>query len=194
LFAAQNSILTIARRLGVSYRTADHAATVVRDAILMDWPGGAAPSDQPDAIWGVAQRGKQVAVERGNELSLDRILNLDISLSVRTGVIYTDPWQPRTGPPYDTLVFRPRNPTIGRPGMRGKLIAIDHLKGFWQYVRTHQLLNRQIGSSRIGGYWQEQAFRFQHADEVLLPILVKKVCSLIPQPSNHRRSMNRCCI
>ncbi|HUO09339.1 MAG TPA: transposase [Phycisphaerae bacterium] len=181
LFARHESAYQIARSLDISYPTATRAVFIIRQAILTSHAANILVATHPHAVWGITQNHDRVIIRRLPDLDPEKALFLPIAKSVRAGTIYTNPWQHPDGP-FDSLVFRPTRNVLGLKNAQiSKLpLAIDRLAGFWHYVRTNRTFWRQVGTSQLGLYWGEHAFRFNHRDSALLPILLQSICALLP--------------
>jgi transposase len=181
LFAAAQSTLQIAKALNISYATAGRALLITRKAILSQHAAHILSVKPSYAVWGISQHHDRVAVKHLPNLDPDKALYLPVSKSIRAGVIYTNPWQ-EAEDHFQTLVFRPKRHVLGLTDIHlsRRPLAIDHLNHFWQYARTHRLLWRQIGSTHVGLYWGEQAFRFHHRNAPLLHPLIHALAALIP--------------
>uniref|UniRef100_I2Q0H8 ISXO2-like transposase domain-containing protein n=1 Tax=Desulfovibrio sp. U5L TaxID=596152 RepID=I2Q0H8_9BACT len=204
LFAARETAHAMAAALAVAYNTAYKAATVTRLAILADSLDGLAvlggplgrelgfaggvlrpkPADAPLAavpVFGILEREGTVFVDYLPDMTPGDLLHFNLHFSLplsRLGaIVYSDRYQR-----YQTLVTCGSDLLARRfVEVAGRVPAVEpRREGFWPYARERLVRFHGVTARKFPLYLKELEFRYNHRDDDILPILLEKVCAVVP--------------
>lgn len=198
LFERESSPAEIARELGRAYATAFHAVTVVRAGILAHSSAGNVLS-RDDAlalphvcahrgrkalevgghvpVFGICETSGWVAVPALLNTSPEQVLRLAVKKVRRGNIVYTG----RIGR-YDALIFSMRSRSaVSRTPFACSPAYIDRASGFWAYARPRLTAHRGVSPEHFPLYLEELAFRYNHRDAALAPILLRYLCDFVPR-------------
>lgn len=125
-------------------------------------------------VFGILKRNGQVKVTPISRRNHREILEKVVSYSTPGSLYYTDEWQA-----YTSLSLRGEHIVIrkekGRPKGRDHINGIE---GFWSYAKHWLYPYRGVPKRYFHLYLAEVAFRFNHRDQDLVPILEKLMKSI----------------
>ena len=205
LFELEVTALRAARQTGLSYPTAWRAFTVIRRALVtQEEPALLTREVEVDEsyfgpirskrarggptgrgtrakipVFGVLERGGQVAVEVIRDASARSLLDSTVKLVKRGSIVYSDRWKG-----YDTLTFcgyQHLRVDHGRRFTRGR-VHINGLEGFWSYAKGKLIRHRRVTARYFPLYLYEMQFRYNHRQVELFPILLRMLLQPVPNP------------
>lgn len=194
LFELETPPKVLAEQMAVAQNTADKGVRVLRraimahalDAALYARTGllGGASQDAPP-VFGILERGGWAFVDLMQEMSVEALAhfrnNFHLQTVTRGRLVYTDRYRH-----YDTLVFYAGDglllaPFKGQGRTRAaKGVYVDGKQGFWSYVRERLRRGRGVGARYFPFYLKELEFRYNHRQEDIFPLLVRFLCSFVP--------------
>lgn len=202
LFELEVSTRKMSSQLGVSYKTAYKAVTILRMAILAQrregkrflgkgkeveldesYFGGrrkgrrgrGAAGKVP--VFGILERDGQVLVEVVPNVTAETLLGLTVKTVRRGSIVYTDRFKS-----YDSLMFcgyRHLKVDHSKRFARGR-VYINGLEGFWSFAKERLLKYHGISPDRFPLYLKELEFRYNHRKEDIFPLLVNFLADLVP--------------
>ena len=201
LFELEISTRKMASQLGISYKTAYKAVTVLRWAILAhaeeskgllgkeveldeSYFGGrrkgrrgrGAAGKVP--VFGILERAGKVQVQVVPDVTAETLLGLTVKTVRRGSIVYTDRFKS-----YDSLMFcgyRHLKVDHSKRFARGR-VYINGLEGFWSFAKERLLKYHGISPDRFPLYLKELEFRYNHRREDIFPLLVSCLADLVPK-------------
>lgn len=201
LFELEVSTRKMAGQLGVSYKTAYKAVTLLRLAILSNAKDGkgflgreveldesyfggrrkgkrgrGAAGKVP--VFGILERAGRVWVKEVPDVTAETLLDLTVKTVRRGSIVYTDRFKS-----YDSLMFcgyRHLNVDHSKRFARGR-VYINGLEGFWSFAKERLHKFHGISPGRFPLYLKELEFRYNHREEDIFPILVNFLSDLVPK-------------
>jgi transposase len=200
LFELEISTRKMAGQLGISYKTAYKAVTILRWAILSHAEDGkeflgkeveldesyfggrrkgkrgrGAAGKVP--VFGILERAGRVWVQAVPDVSAETLLNLTVKTVRRGSIVYTDRFSS-----YDSLMFcgyRHLKVDHSKRFARGR-VYINGLEGFWSFAKERLHKYHGISPERFPLYLKELEFRYNHREEDIFPLLVSFLSDLVP--------------
>lgn len=201
LFELEVSTRKMASQLGISYKTAYKAVTVLRWAVLAhaeeckgllgkeveldeSYFGGrrkgrrgrGAAGKVP--VFGILERAGQVQVHVVPDVTAETLLGLTVKTVRRGSIVYTDRFKS-----YDSLMFcgyRHLKVDHSKRFARGR-VYINGLEGFWSFAKERLLKYHGISPQRFPLYLKELEFRYNHRKEDIFPLLANCLADLVPK-------------
>jgi transposase len=201
LFELEVSTRKMSFQLGVSYKTAYKAVTILRLAILSKATGGkemlgreveldesyfggrrkgkrgrGAAGKVP--VFGILERAGRVWVTPVPDVTAETLLDLTVKTVRRGSIVYTDRFKS-----YDSLMFcgyRHLNLDHSKRFAKGR-VYINGLEGFWSFAKERLHKFHGISPERFPLYLKELEFRYNHREEDIFPLLVKYLADLVPK-------------
>jgi transposase len=198
-FEVELSARKIAQQVGLSYPTVLKAVTLIRLAILVDrnsdgflkgeieldesYFGGRRKGKRGRGaagkvpVFGIYERNGTVRVEVVKNVTAESLMHMTIKTVRRGSIVYTDKFCS-----YDALMFcgyRHLRVDHGKRFASGK-VYINGLEGFWSYAKERIIKFHGVSKEKFPLYLKEMEFRYNHRHQVLFPLLVQRVCNLVP--------------
>lgn len=104
-------------------------------------------------------------------------LHFSLPLSRLGAIVYSDRYQR-----YQTLVTCGSDLLARRfVEVAGRVPAVEpRREGFWPYARERLVRFHGVTARKFPLYLKELEFRYNHRNEDILPIILEKVCSVVP--------------
>jgi transposase len=190
----------MAFQLGLVYKTVYKAVTTLRMAILAhskdfkrlldgeievdeSYFGGKRKGNRGRGaagkvpVFGILERDGIVSVEVVPNVKAETLLDLTVKKVRRGSIVYTDRYRS-----YDALMFCGyRHLRIDhRTHFSKGRVYVNGLEGFWSFAKERLMKFHGISPVRFPLYLKELEFRYNHRYTDIYPILVKYLCSLVP--------------
>jgi len=200
LLELEVSVRKMAFQLGLAYKTVYKAVTTLRMAILAhskdfekllegeievdeSYFGGKRKGNRGRGaagkvpVFGILERDGIVSVEVVPNVKAETLLDLTVKKVRRGSIVYTDRYRS-----YDALMFcgyrhlRVDHKTHFSKGR----VYVNGLEGFWSFAKERLMKFHGISPVRFPLYLKELEFRYNHRYTDIYPILVKYLCSFVP--------------
>jgi transposase len=128
-------------------------------------------------VFGIYERNGTVRVEVVKNVTAESLLNMTIKTVRRGSIIYTDKFRG-----YDALMFcgyRHLRIDHKRRFSSGK-VYINGVEGFWSYAKERIIKFHGVSKKKFPLYLKEMEFRYNNRHQNLFPLLVQKLCNLVP--------------
>lgn len=200
-FEVELSARRIAQQVGLSYPTILRAVTLLRMAIVTSQEEGgffAGEIEMDESYFGGRRKGKRgrgaagkvpvfgiyerngtVRVEVVKNVTAESLLNMTIKTVRRGSIVYTDRFRG-----YDALMFcgyRHLRVDHKKLFSSGK-VYINGVEGFWSYAKERIIKFHGVSKKKFPLYLKEMEFRYNNRHQNLFPLLVQKLCNLVPDP------------
>ncbi|HUK99300.1 MAG TPA: IS1595 family transposase [Nitrospirota bacterium] len=199
LFELEVPTRKITQQIGLSYPTVLKAVTIIRFAILASqnpelffrgeveldesYFGGRRKGKRGRGaagkvhVFGILERNGTVKVEVVKNVTAQSLLNMTIKTVHRGSIVYTDKFRG-----YDALMFcgyRHLRVDHGKRFSSGK-VYINGLEGFWSYAKERLIKFHGVSKQKFPLYLKEMEFRYNNRQQDIFPVLVQKLCNLVP--------------
>jgi len=187
-------------QLGLAYKTVYKAVTTIRMAILAhskdfkrlmegeievdeSYFGGKRKGNRGRGaagkvpVLGILERDGIVSVEVVPNVKAETLLDLTVKKVRRGSIVYTDRYHS-----YDALMFcgyRHLRVDHRTHFSKGR-VYVNGLEGFWSFAKERLLKFHGISPIRFPIYLKELEFRYNHRYTDIYPILVRYLCSFVP--------------
>jgi transposase len=189
----------IAQQVGLSYPTILRAVTLLRMAIVTSQEDGGFFTGEIEMdesyfggrrkgkrgrgaagkvpVFGIYERNGTVRVEVVKNVTAESLLNMTIKTVRRGSIVYTDKFRG-----YDALMFcgyRHLRVDHKKLFSSGK-VYINGVEGFWSYAKERIIKFHGVSKKKFPLYLKEMEFRYNNRHQNLFPLLVQKLCNLVP--------------
>jgi transposase len=200
LFAAEETIKSIAVKLGMSYNTAYKAVSTLRRAILAHaldaavlldperGPGLSTEKDKappgagrPGPVFGIVEERDFAFADYLPDFTAETILHFKLNFMLRTtrlgGIVFTDHYRN-----YSSLVCCPGDEIeCGYFDTDDATIPFGEDSPFGTYARERIIKFHGVTKQRFPLYLKELEFRYNHRGRDIMPILSQYLCALVPK-------------
>jgi transposase len=128
-------------------------------------------------VFGILERNGTVRVEVVRNVTAQSLLSMTIKTVRRGSIVYTDKFRG-----YDALMFcgyRHLRVDHGKRFSSGK-VYINGLEGFWSYAKERLIKFHGVSKEKFPLYLKEMEFRYNNRQQDIFPMLVQKLCNLVP--------------
>jgi transposase len=198
-FELEVSARKIAQQVGLSYPTVLKAVTIIRLALVATQDpdmffrgeieldesyfggrrkgkrGRGAAGKVP--VFGILERNGTVKVDVVRNVTAQSLLGMTIKTVRRGSIVYTDKFRG-----YDALMFcgyRHLRVDHGKRFSSGK-VYINGLEGFWSFAKERLIKFHGVSKEKFPLYLKEMEFRYNNRHQNIFPLLVNKLCNLVP--------------
>lgn len=205
LFAAEESALSMAKTLGLSYNTAYKSLTALRfsiaaqslDARELFGPAclgrflkgrklivpPRTEAGRSHSVFGIIEKQGWVFIDLISRITPEDVfhfgLQFHLTLTRLGSIVYTDRYRQ-----YDGLILCADEslPLYSIRGRKGRVFMDQAVHGFWEFARSRLKIYKGVSPGRFPLYLKELEFRYNHRGEDLVPLLLDCLCAFVPTP------------